>query len=168
MTNSKPTIIDDLPLVTDNLTNYTKYTVVGKDNGEFATIAPLSEFARELSVYSNGIYNNGYNKMLAVENIPLSLLPYNIDTSEYFLAIRYSSSNQYISPQCTLDNVGDIYNIKYFDNNNRTLNFVKGKLLDGNTESVTISLVNGLNLKFMMVGLDSNNDAIFVRLRRAI
>ena len=167
MTDSKPITIGELPLVTENLDNYTKYTVIGRENGQFATIAPLNELARELSISSDGIYNNGYNKMLIAESIPSSST-YNIGTMEYAIVTKYTTSSSYVSPQSNLDNVGDIYNIRYFNNNTSNLNFVKGKLLDGNAEYDTITLTNNINLKFMMVGVDSNSDAVFLRLRRAI
>ena len=170
MTDSKPITIGELPLVTENLDNYTKYTVIGRENGQFATIAPLNELARELSINSDGIYNNGYNKRLIAESIPFSRDPYNIGANEYLLVMQQTfSSSTYNSPQSTLSNIGDVYNIKYFSRGfSLTLNFVGGKLLDNDTEYATLSLINGQQAKFMMVGFGNNNEIIFVRLHRAI
>ena len=165
MTDSKPKEIGELPLAREDLSKYNKYTVIGRDNGEFATVLPISNL-------SNDVVIPGYNELLCY------------DISLHYKLDKWSSSNNTIICKSFVDqssitienydvvsqNMATLLQIKTINvNGTRTIFFPSGSVYvtpEDTTEYTQTTLLQNDNLK--MLRMNFGTGYFYIRLRRAI
>lgn len=173
MTDSKPTTIQQLPLANEDFSKYKKYTVIGRENGEFATSLPLSSLSNEV-VIPVGLANQlGYNFFLNF--YPNNQASYDLgNTTSTIICKTFNPTEIVVKTKITDPTVGKVIQIKTFNiNGTKTISFDDSVfLVNGDTTEYTSTTISqNQNLKMFClyrVKAGASYSLYFVKLRRAI
>lgn len=173
MTDSKPTTIGELPLANDDFSQYNKYTVIGKDNGQFATTTPLSTLSNDITIPVGFADQLGYNVFLNF--YPSSQTSYDLgDTTSTIICKTFNPTDIVVKTKITDPTFGKVIQIKTFNiNGTKTITFDNSVfLIDGDTTEYTSTTISQ-NQNLKMFGLyrvksGATYSQYFIKLRRAI